>query len=63
MTAKKYLFCQIVQLLATFVNELVNDNNLLAVDSRLFQLAHQCRDVFDLLIEGCPSTLRCTHGD
>jgi hypothetical protein len=46
-----YLFCQIVQLFPSIVDELVNDNNLLAVNSRLFQLRHQCRDVLDLLVD------------
>lgn len=56
-----YLFCQIVQLLTPIINELVNYNNLLAIDGRLLQLAHQRRDVSDLLIQRSPATLGRTH--
>jgi hypothetical protein len=37
---KAYLFCQIVQLLPTIVDELVNENDLFSINGRLLQLAH-----------------------
>lgn len=45
-----YLLSQVMQLLASVVDELVNNDNLLSVNGRNLQLPHQRYDVPNLLV-------------
>jgi hypothetical protein len=48
-----YLFREVVQFLASVVDELVDVYYLLAINGSLLQLPHQCRNVPDFFVEAC----------
>jgi hypothetical protein len=50
-----------VQLLASIVDELVDNDNLFSVDSRLLQLAHERRDVLNFLVQRVHAAILSTH--
>jgi hypothetical protein len=61
LESRTYLFCQIVQLLPTVVDELVDNDNLFSIDGRLLQLAHKCRNVPNLFVQRAHTAILRTH--
>jgi hypothetical protein len=58
---RTYLLCQVVQLFPSVVDELVDDHNLLSINCRFLQLAHQRSNVLDLLIQRVHAAFLRTH--
>lgn len=57
-----YPLSQVVKLLPPVVNEFVNDEYLLPIDSSDLQLLHQRRNVSDFVIHGLLVALQSTRG-